>query len=119
MTHRENIQPILIAAAGGDREIRVEVTTDLTYIHITPAAVCSHCGHEACLFVACDGWTPCARCHRLLIAERPAQTPMPNAAEILRRADELHCQLAVDTLADTVSTVLAKYRRPHIVEARA
>ena len=119
MTHLKDIQPIVAPATAEAREIRVEVTSDLTYIHIAPPAVCSHCGHEAGLFVALDGWSPCARCYRVLMAERPAQPPTTNAAEILRRADELHRALAVDTLAETVSLVLAKHGRPQLVEARA
>jgi hypothetical protein len=51
---------------AGDREVRVELAAGQVFIHVKPEAVCSHCGHNATIFVAMDGWSPCARCYNTL-----------------------------------------------------
>jgi hypothetical protein len=72
-----------IAITNGNRQVRVELAAGQVFIHITPDAICSHCGHKATIFVAQDGWSPCARCYNTLqlYTERTSERVMRMAKE--------------------------------------
>jgi hypothetical protein len=72
---------------AGDVQVRVELAAGSVFIHVSPHAICSHCGHQACIFIALDGWSPCARCYNTLqlYAEKKA-TLETNRAETMLAA---------------------------------